>query len=78
MNLIYGDAFMAALAVLGAMLAFRARGIRNWLVRLYRNQQIASHVRVPGYVLSLRPIGAVLLLLSVIGLAVQIGGQVSN
>jgi hypothetical protein len=46
------------IAALGLGLLFRAQAIRNWLVKLYANPQITQHLQMPGYVLSMRLVGA--------------------
>jgi hypothetical protein len=47
-----------AIAALGLGLLFRAQAIRNSLVKLYANPRITRHLQIPGYVLSMRLVGA--------------------
>lgn len=45
------------LIALGAAFAFKARGVRGWLERLYDNPRITRHMNMRGYLLSMRLVG---------------------
>jgi hypothetical protein len=47
-----------AIAASGLGLLFRGQAIRDWSIRLYANPQITRHLQMPGYVLSMRLVGA--------------------
>jgi hypothetical protein len=47
-----------AIAALGLGLLFRVQALRNWLMKLYADPRITRHLQIPGYVLSMRLVGA--------------------
>lgn len=50
-------ALFLPLAAAGVLMTFKAEGIRNWLVGVYKNQQVARHLRMRGFVSSMRLVG---------------------
>jgi hypothetical protein len=52
------DLVLALIGTSGAALALKARGLRDCVIRIYNNPQITRHMSLPGYVSSLRLIGA--------------------
>jgi len=53
-----GRLIAVAIAASGLGLLFRAQAIRNWLIELYADPRITAHLQIPGYVLSMRLVGA--------------------
>ena len=52
------DLILALIGAGGAALAIKARTVRDGIMRLYNHPRITRHVTLPGYVLSLRLVGA--------------------
>ena len=62
MHSVSGCLFAALIGALGLCLIFRTRAILDWLIAFYGRPDIASHLRMPGFDVTLRFIGVGLVL----------------
>jgi hypothetical protein len=58
LNLLMSGTIIATFAAMGPALLFKGRAVRDWLVRLYSNDQITDHLTSRGYLVSMRLVGA--------------------
>jgi hypothetical protein len=78
LNMLAVGAIAAAFAAMGPALLFKGRAIREWLVQFYSNDQITDHLRSPGYLLSMRLVGAGVVGIELLMLAKSISLLVSR
>ncbi|HEY1448528.1 MAG TPA: hypothetical protein VGF33_08320 [Caulobacteraceae bacterium] len=78
MNFVLFFVVMLLFTVLGVAFTFRARTVRDWLMRLYKNQAITNHFTMPGFVFGMRVVGFGWVVLGSIALAAVIRSQISN
>ena len=70
--------FPLLLAIAGLAMALKAAAMRTWLIGVYDNPRITRHLNMPGYLLSMRLVGAGWFVFASAFLVSAVAHQISN
>lgn len=70
--------FPLLFAVVGMAMALKAAALRTWLIGVYDNPRITRHLNMPGYLLSMRLVGAFWVVFASVILVSAVAHQISN